>query len=141
MARINKTKLSKEATACLLQRLDTLLAKHDRRKVGMFLEELLGKEERLMIAKRLAAIVLLHDGYSAYKTARALKLSQSTVGALAHKLETGGFSHTLHLFSTHKNDYRTIAKTIDSILTVGGLMPHRTGLDRYRSLKYYSSKR
>jgi len=134
MVRINRNELSKKDLDALLQQFDTLLGKLDKTATNVFLNEILGREERVMFAKRLATIILLHEGYSEYKVSRVLKLSPTTTGKVASAIERGAYTGTITILRKNKKNYLSILKTIDSILHLGGILPHRTGLDRYRNL-------
>ncbi len=134
MVRVNRNELPDEDLTRLLRRLDATLAKLSRESMTTFLSELLGKEERLTLAKRLAAIVLIHEGYSEYKVSRLLKLSPTTTGIIGTRVRAGTYDGILRILQKKKVDYINLLKTIDSILHLGGLLPHRVGMDRYRHL-------
>ena len=55
-----------------------------------FINDLLTSTERLMLAKRLMAAVLLLKGYDYIVICRILKISKSTVNLLRRDLERGG---------------------------------------------------
>jgi len=132
MVNINRNALPQKDAVRLLKRFDHTLAKLECNHLSLFLDELLGKEERLMLAKRLAAIVLITEGYSEYRTSRLLKLSPTTTGILASKIKNGAYDHIIKSLKRKKRDYIALLKTIDSILHLGGFLPHRVGLERYR---------
>ncbi len=134
MVRINKNLLKEKELQLLLKRFDSSFAKLSSQGVSILLNELLGNEERLTMAKRLTAVVLLHEGYSMYKTAQLLKLSHSTTAIIAERLENGVYNGTLRVLKRKRIDYTKLLDTIDSILHLGGFLPHRVGLDRYRHL-------
>lgn len=134
MVNLNRHPLSEEDQGDLLYQFDTVISKLDLDASSLFLNELLGKEERLTIAKRLAAIVLIHEGYSEYKAALVLKLSPTTTGIIASKIESGGYDGIISLLKKKKKNYLELLDTLDSILHLGGILPHRIGLDRYRHL-------
>ncbi len=133
MVNVNRNRLPQKELSALLQRFDNTLSKLGGGATTIFLDELLGKEERLTIAKRLAAIVLMYEGYSDYKTSRLLKLSPTTAGIIHARIETGAYNGLIRLLKQKKTNYLELLDTIDSILHLGGLLPHRVGLDRYRS--------
>jgi uncharacterized protein YerC len=134
MVNVNRNELPHKELAALLRRFDTTLSKLDCGATTIFLDDLLGKEERLTIAKRLAAIVLIYEGYSEYKTSRLLKLSPTTTGNINTKIEAGAYDGLIRTLKRRKMNYLELLDTIDSILHLGGLLPHRVGLDRYRHL-------
>ncbi len=134
MVRINRNELSKEELDSLLTQFDILLAKLDQTSTKIFLNELLGNEERIMLAKRLATIILLCEGYSEYRVSRVLKLSPTTTGKVADAIACGSYSGILSILKKNRKNYISMLKTIDSILHLGGILPHYTGLDRYRHI-------
>ncbi len=135
MVRVNRNLLSGEDSRQLLRRFDDALAMLTLAQTTMVLNELLGKEERLTIAKRLIAIVLIYEGYSEYKTAQLLKLSHSTTKIIAKKVKNNHYKGIIRLLTKRKLDYEELVNSIMSILHLGGILPRRVGLDRYRSLK------
>lgn len=134
MVRLNKNKLTQAQLEKLFSQFSNVVAPHDQQHADCVLTELLGKEERIMVAKRLAAAILLVEGLSMYKISQVLKLSQSTVGHIASKISSGQFDHTLSQISKTKEDYFSLLTLLDSILHLGGALPHYNGLDRYKFL-------
>ncbi len=64
--------------------------------------ELLTKTERLMLAKRLAIINMLGEGYSFEAIQESLKVSPSTIGRLWQSIQNGKFSKTIHVLTSDK---------------------------------------
>lgn len=87
-----------------------------------------------MLAKRLAAIVLLIEGMSLYKVSDTLKVSSSTAKQIKSKLDQGDFAHIINTLGKDKNKYFVALEAIDNILHLGGILPHRNGLDRYNGI-------
>jgi uncharacterized protein YerC len=138
MVHVNRNELPKEDLHALFSQFDTLLNKLDRGATSTLLNELLGREERITLAKRLAVVILLNEGMSEYKTAKVLKLSPTTTGRIAEDVRKGTYRKTIEILQKNKRNYLAILDTIDSILHLGGILPHRHGLERYRSLNHYS---
>ncbi len=134
MVHLNQNNLSKKQLDDLFTQLSSTIAPADQQRAGCILTELLGIEERIMIAKRLAAVGLLAEGASQYKIGNLLKLSQSTIAHINEKLESGQYNVTLKNVSKTKKDYFTFLNTLDNILHLGGILPHYNGLDRYRGI-------
>ncbi len=134
MVNVNRHQLPQKDQDELLRRFDNILTSCRKDSTSLFLNELLGREERLTIAKRCMAIVLLHEGYSEYKTAQVLKLSPTTTGSIGAKLRDGAYHKFVPQLTEKKRNYFELLETLDSILHLGGLLPRRIGLDRYRSL-------
>jgi hypothetical protein len=123
MVRLNRNQLSADKLDALFTQLNTTLGPLSATQTGHFLSDLLGKEERIMLAKRLAIIVLLVEGTSLYRIARILKVSPSTAETIRRRLVRGRYSGILGILSKNKNAYASILDTLDAILQLGGLLP------------------
>lgn len=135
MVRLNRNTLNEKQHNDLFQQFARTVSPVDSDHADTVLSELLGTEERVMVAKRLAVIVLLVEGTSMYKIGQLLKLSQSTVEHISQKFEKGHYDHTLQYISKTEKDYFAFLDILDNILHLGGVLPHYNGLDRYRSLR------
>jgi len=135
MVRLNRTKLTKGQLDALFTQMSSAIGKLSKNEIGYFLSELLGEEERVMLAKRLAIIILLQEGNTLYSIAQILKVSPTTAEKIKYKLDKGEYSHVVSALHRSKREYLVILDTLDSILHLGGLLPHRCGLERYRILK------
>ena len=131
MVRLNKTQLTTDQFDALFTQLNEALGNLSTSNTNVFLSELLGKEERMMLAKRLAIIILLVEGKSLYKISDILKVSPTTAEKLKWKLEKGEFNHILIIMGKNKKEYFSILETLDSILHLGGILPHYNGIERY----------
>ncbi len=134
MVRLNKNHLTDKQFDLLFHQLEKLIDPKQTQKGGAVIRELLGHEERIMVSKRLATIILLNEGYSLYKISSVLKISPATAKIIKDAFDSGAYLTILTKLNYSKLDYTAILKTIDSILHLGGLMPHRNGLERYRGL-------
>lgn len=131
MVRLNSHELSSQQITSLYTQLNKILAPKSPNSTGKLLEELLGYEERVMVAKRIACIVLLTEGYSLYKTAQKLHISTATAEKISKRLNAGSYNTILQRLGASKKSYFSVLDTIDSILHLGGVLPHYNGLDRY----------
>jgi len=125
MARISKNRLSKDTEGLLIDQMTEVIGRISKTQAAGFIFEFLGKEEKIMLAKRLAAITMIHEGGSTYAIGNRLDISPSTVGKLYDRYIRGDFSNTIKTLTKNKTDYRQFLDLLDSILTVGGIMPHR----------------
>jgi uncharacterized protein YerC len=132
MVRINKNNLDSTELEKLFKQCAYILAPKEAKHAHLVLQEILGYEERVTMAKRVAVIVLLVEDVSNYKIGLHLKLSQSTVATIAKKLQSGEYSTILTTLGKNKTDYFKILDTLDSILHLGGILPHYNGIDRYK---------
>lgn len=111
-----------------------------------FIDDLLGQEEKTMLMKRLAAIVMYGEGYSSYRVSHTLNLSPATANTIRTQFESGKYENIRKLFVRHKTDFRKLLKIIDTISSAG--LPPLAGPGRWGELasvrgtrskrKYYS---
>jgi len=88
------------------------------------LTDLLGPEEQVMLAKRLAAITLLQRGQSIYKTASTLHLSPATAGRIKTNLDNHQYDKVLQLLTSNGNLLHELLTALDTTLHLNGLLPH-----------------
>jgi uncharacterized protein YerC len=124
MVHLNRHELEQTQLKRLLEELGKTVTSLRSGHSNMFLSELLGAEERIMIAKRLAIIVLLLEEYSLYEIGNLLKVSPATASALKKRLDQGELDHVVKEISKNKRTYLDLLTALDSILHLGGLLPH-----------------
>ncbi len=124
MVRLNRHELERKQLDGLLLELDKTISRIRPEQANSFLSELLGVEERIMIAKRLAIIILLKEGYSLYEIGHLLKVSPATARTLKLKLVNGELEQVVKVISKNKKTYLAVLETLYSILHLGGMLPH-----------------
>ncbi|OIP76810.1 MAG: hypothetical protein AUK16_03085 [Parcubacteria group bacterium CG2_30_44_11] len=134
MTNISKSPLSSAQQKKLFTQLSICISTLNKEKTDTFLSDLLGYEERIMIAKRLAAIIMLIQGQSLYRVAITLHISPATAQTFALRLEAGEFTSITKLLKQDKHTFVNLLNALDSILHLGGLLPHYNGLDRYNGV-------
>jgi uncharacterized protein YerC len=132
VVRLNRNQLTKKQLDALVAQLSDKLANLSNSQTETFLTGLLGKEEKTMLAKRLAIIVLLVERKSLYFISENLKVSASTAENIKSKLDRGEYDQFLNLLSKNKVDYWSILEAIDSVLHLGGVLPHYNGIVRIK---------
>jgi uncharacterized protein YerC len=70
MTNISKNPLSADELERLFFQLNTTIATLNKQGAHDFLHDLLGTEERIMLAKRFAIIVMITENYSTYSIAK-----------------------------------------------------------------------
>jgi hypothetical protein len=129
MPHISKKKLDdKEVEALFLQVVYVLDRAASRGKLEAVLKQLLTSTEKVMFAKRLAAVSLLSEDLPIFDIAENLLMSPSTVDLMSLRYETGAYS-ALIKDGLRKKDISDILRLIE---TVGGTMPPR-GKGRWRN--------
>jgi Trp operon repressor len=124
MVRLNRNELEKSQLDKLLGELSKTVSHLPSGNTDVFLSELLGNEERIMIAKRLAIVVLLLEKYSLYEIANILKVSPMTARSLKQKLNRGELDSVVKEISKNKKTYLSLLNTLDSVFHLGGILPH-----------------
>ena len=98
MPHISKNKIEKEVLKSIIDRLIDILAKLDKKPdIAFFLNDLLTKTEKIMLAKRLAIAIMLHKNYPFGVISRSLKVSESTISAMRDRIDRGGKGYELVL--------------------------------------------
>lgn len=88
------------------------------------IDELLTATEKIMLAKRLAIILILNNNIPQHRIVEILKVSPSTVARMSLNIDIGKFVAILRISKREKLD---LEKLVWSILTVGGIMPPKVG--------------
>ncbi len=116
MAFVSKKPLSKETLQAIKKQ---FLQLSGGQKSKETLAELLTDTEFLMLAKRMATILMLIDGYSYYRIQQALGVSVSTSKRLHSLLIGGSFTHLEKITSNKKR--RTEIESYIGLILRGGL--------------------
>ena len=91
MPKVSRNPLSREMQQEMMRAfIQTLVKISDDALLRRFLDDLLSPTEKLMLAKRLMAAVLLKRGYSSGAVCTALKMSKTTVWLIQRELVKSG---------------------------------------------------
>lgn len=131
MTRISAVPLEVKFANNLLSQLSTIVSKVKASHTRQFLETLLTPVEQIMLAKRIAVIVMLHEGCSVYRIIRVLHMSSSTVIEMKRKYEEGFYKPITRMIGMSKTERENFWKKFEVILRAG--MPSR-GRDRWKWL-------
>lgn len=132
MAHLSKHQLPPKQLEQLFARLNHITASLDQNDAEFFFSELLGSEEKIMLAKRFAAIAMLNEGNSIYRVAQLLCMSPSTIERMKLKLEIGKYRRITRLLKENEKRYMDFWDTLDIILQAG--MPPM-GRGRWKSFR------
>ena len=133
MARISKQKISGKVSNEIWSQLTETLGRLSANQSGLFINQLLGKEEQIMLAKRLAVIVLIHEQHSDYAISRSLKVSSTTVAKLRIKYKKKQFDAVIKGIKKNKADYVDFVNTLVDVIHIG--LPRYAGPGRWKFLK------
>jgi len=124
MPKTSRTPLPPTDELNLFVQLTRLFTNKTALETQMILDELLGREEKLMLAKRFAIIAMLWKKQTLYSIAKKLHVSSSTVARIHTRYHLGKYDHILDSFEKPTPAIIEILETIDGILHLGGLLPH-----------------
>jgi len=128
MVNISKQRLKKETRAKLFNQLSKLVTRASSKSSTVFLEELLSETEHIMIAKRLAVILLIRTDMPKKTIARVLLMSKTTVSKIDEKYQNGGYKTLTKVLGKSKKEREQVLNTLERILRAG--MPSQ-GKDRW----------
>lgn len=99
------------------------------KKAEKILTELLSDSEKIMLVKRLAAIIMLAEGVSQYRVAQTLKLSTASVRTYRVDMKVGRYDTIVATVKNKHFDKKKFFTLLETLLRAG--MPPRTG-DRWQ---------
>lgn len=132
MPHISSQKLDPKLQLQLFRQLTGLCGAISKNSAEGFFSSLLTETEQLMLSKRLASVIMLHEGYSQYTVENTLTLSSSTVAKIYSGYTSGKYDSVCSAFSKRKKDAAAFWETIDVLLRLG--MPSRAG-DRWKFIR------
>jgi len=135
MPHVSKQKLDKETLNQISERLITIIIKlQNKDEAVAFLEDLLTKTERIMLAKRLAITIMLERGYPFQVISRSLKVSEATISVMRDRIDRGGrgFKNILEKLEKDRS-IEKLLKILDTIISAFA-MPPITGKSRWKFL-------
>lgn len=98
MPHVSKIKLNDKSQKALIKNLELILTKINKSEnMKYFLEALLTPTEKLMLAKRIAIVVLLKEGFSESDIANALHVTRETVSRMQYFFEARGQGYEIAL--------------------------------------------
>ncbi len=129
MAHVATTPLSKKVRGEIDSQLVRLLVRNGSRSASL-LNELLTPTEQLMLAKRLAAVVMLAEELSYFRISKTLNMSTSTLKRLHQQLIAEEFT-TLERMVHDRKNRKELFQMIVTIIRLG--MPPR-GRGRWQKI-------
>ncbi len=92
-------------------------------KTKVVFDEILTKTERIMLSKRLAVIIMVDQGESAYAIENILKVSPSTVTRISVLYDKGLYNNLIREIKSQRSFWNQISKII----------PPRVGRNRFKN--------
>ncbi len=131
MTNISKRQLKPEHLDKLFTQLSNVSLLLTEDTASDFFDDLLGTEEKVMLAKRLAAIAMFIEGNSSYRVWQLLKISPATAGKIRLNYKSGKYAKIEGVLRLNKDTYVQFWKTLEIILQAG--MPTK-GRGRWKSV-------
>jgi uncharacterized protein YerC len=98
MPHVSRNKLSPKIEKELIYALDIIFTKITKEEeIDLFLLSLLSPTERVMLAKRLAIVILLREGLPDSQIAQTLNVTRVTVSRLRYYIESRGKGYDIAL--------------------------------------------
>ena len=135
MPHVSKNKLDQATIYKISDKLFKVISrlKHEK-EVSQFFSDLLTKTERVMLAKRLAVVIMLESNYPFRIISQALKVSESTISAMKDRFDRGGDGYRLVIKRLEKEKFwKDFFKSIEKILQPD-FLPPIVGKGRWRHL-------
>ncbi len=115
MPHISKKKLEPDLLEGLLSQLIGVFKVASKQNtLSVFTEELFTSTEKIMFAKRLAAILMLNRGVPQHVISEKLKMSSSTISKLSLEIEVGKYNSIVSV--TKSRSEKIINAVLDEIL-------------------------
>ncbi len=124
MPKVSKERLSQQDEEDLFIQLTRLFSNKSDGETLVILSDLLGYEEKLMLAKRFAVITLLWKKQTLYSISKKLHVSTSTVARIQANYRGGLYASIIEVLDKSGPSIIQILTTIDDILHLGGILPH-----------------
>ena len=125
MPHVSSKKLDSGLSEKLFKELIVIFGKaQDKKFLSLVMNELFTETEKIMLAKRLAIVLMLSSKTPQHRVVEILKVSPTTVAKTSLGIEIGRYKSILKISSKEKTD---IEKIVWNILTAGGIMPPRHG--------------
>ena len=129
MPHISSKKLNERLLEKLLnQFFSTIQKSSDNRTFKYVGSELFTYTEKIMLAKRLSAILLVDKGLPQHVVAKELQMSVSTITKISLKIEKGGYRAIRNTSGRFRGD---MLDQIERLLLMG--MPPRVGRGRWKN--------
>ena len=134
MPHVSKKKLDKKTRGKLFSKLLTVFGHaQNHRDLAHLFDEILTETEKIMLAKRLAMVLMLDSDIPWHRIAEALSVSTSTVTRYSLGVEKGRYDFIRNI---SKKDKTYLEKIIWLLLTAGGILPPRVGRKYWRKKGY-----
>lgn len=131
MTNISKQQLPPKDKVSLENQLVVIIEKMNKRAATTFLSSVITATEKTMLTKRLAAILMLHHGYSSYSVEKILRISPTTANKYRARFQSGDYDDFLKELYKQPAEMVVIKKIFKLIDNINAPLVR----DRWRYLK------
>lgn len=131
MTHVSKRQLKTSDFNALNTKVHAIIGSLTKKDSGLFFAAFFTKAERIMLTKRLCAIALFHEGYSAYRVSKLLIISPSTANLIKLKYEVGAYAPIVRVLEKKPNLAKELLTALEYLLRAG--LPPR-GKGRWKNL-------
>ncbi len=131
MTNVSKRKLPDAQFAALFNQLIKVTSSLETTEAANFYDSLLGPEEKIMLVKRFAAVVMFKEGNTPYRVSQLLLISPSTAEKIHFDYEMGRYRGMVKYVKKKKTEYKKFWMILEKVLEAG--MPPR-GRGRWKSV-------
>jgi|SRR3989344_1603159 len=125
MPHVSKRKLDPDTFDKIFRKLIRVLeCAQNKQKFTPVLSEILTETEKIMLAKRLAVVLLLFGNIPQHRIAEILLVSPTTVSKVSFQVEIGKYDSIKNISIKERID---LEKVVWLLLTAGGILPPKTG--------------
>jgi Trp operon repressor len=133
MPHVSNRKIDPKLSEKLYKKLISVIERaQNKDSLHYVINELFTQTEKVMLAKRLAIVLLLSDNIPQHRITEILKVSPTTVAKISLLIEIGKYKNILEISKKEKVD---LEKIVWQILTVGGIMPPKVGRKYWKKYK------
>lgn len=143
MARVSRIKIDRELESEIFNQFWSSLARiNDSGKTSDFFSDLLSETEKLMLAKRFTAAILIVRGRPATDIRNSIHLSYSAIGSVAAWVKNGkpATKNILTKIASEKN-WEAVLDTIDGILDKIPPRRHSDWKEEYKKKRQRTNQR
>ncbi len=137
MPHVSINKLHKKALEQLLDKLGYAIANlRGRAEIDLFFNDLLTPNERIMLAKRLAIVLMLEKRFTFAQISSVLKVSEATISMMRERIDNGGngFRLVVKKFEADARINKFFEKIEELFENVS--LPPRVGKGRWKGVLY-----
>lgn len=134
MPKVSKFKLEKAVFDEISNALRDIFAEtKNKEDIKSLLDDMLTPTEKIMLAKRLAVVIMLDKMYPFRVISKTLKVSESTIGTMKERLDRGGSGFEIIFEHLDRKKPNELYRKINQIIRLFAIPPY-AGKGRWKFL-------